>query len=182
MKKLIKNKKGIELPGALLVDVAAVIVFIFIALFFFILFLIHGCSAESQYKETMNSMTGTLDLNTQLNSLLRTPINVTNVNLTFAELGILSLYNPTYQDEVNNFMKKAFKDQPYLYGLKISKGVRFPSSFGNLPVVTYSSFFNGVSVQIPAQDFELVTFTLYRMTEDELKLAMISQIQTEVII
>ena len=165
MIKLIKSKKGQELPGTL-VDIVSIVFFIVLVLFLFLLLFLHSCSTESSNTEKLNSFSSALDLNTQLLNFLRTPIIFSEKQYaTIAELAELSIYDASYEEIINNQMGIAFGNQPHSYAFMIHKGGA-GRAFGNPAVLVYDVLVYGKSssVAIPGYDFKEVEFTLIRIT------------------
>ena len=156
MKKLIKNKKGqFELPGLFTLDILSFLLLAILVILFIALSLIQSCTTVSKQAYDMNSSATSLGLNSQLASILRTPVDIGN-NFTVADLGALTLYNTTYDETLNNQLTVSFKSLSQIYALKISKG-EASRTFGDSGAVSGSS----ASVLLPSMDFGIIEFTLY---------------------
>ena len=153
------------------VGIFGIVVYVVVALIvilFFGLFVVYGCVAESQKPVEIKTASQDVDLNLVLANTLRTPVFVDGANVTIVELGMLTLYNSTYNSVMENELRLMFEELPYLYALKITKGNRI-RILGNANVGVYGTC---ASAEIPSQDFGIVEFRLCRLTPEELVYAM----------
>jgi hypothetical protein len=155
MIKLIKSKKGdFELPGAFTVDIISFVLLAILVIVFFALSLIQSCTTSSE-PYSIESSAESLDLNSQLASILRTPVDIGN-DFTVAELGALALYDTSYHEAMNSQLRISFKNLAQIYALKISKG-ETKWTFGDSGALSGSS----AVVSLPSMDFGIIEFTLY---------------------
>ena len=170
MRKIIKNKKAWEIPGAFLPDLFSIIAFFIISLFFFILFGIHQCSITEQQDLTINSLEETIDLNPILINILKTPVSFEQSDLTLADIGILTLYSTEYDTLIRKELGKIFYSLPHEYLLVISKNKRSRrfSTQNTAGENILQKRGQAALTIIPAPDYGTARFTLYRLTQSQI--------------
>ena len=165
--KLLKSKKAMEIPGALLVDIFAYIVFIALVIILAVMMSIHGCTALKAQESKINSLSSDAELNTVIINLLKTPVIIDSAELTFAEIAQISLYSQEHDAYITDFFSKRFNQLPGFYMIGISKGIR-SKSFGDSRAGTYARYYGATaSLELPFYDSDQLKFTLSHLTDEQ---------------
>ena len=149
------NKKAGGVPAGIF----AILMLIFIVVIIILgsVLLLYGCAQERAKELEIKTASENLDLDMMLINILRTPEFVDGINMTFADVAVLSLYDSTYNDLLNNKMRYSFAQFSHYYAVQIIRG-DIKRTIGPSSAVSGTS----ASIDIPAPDYGIIQFKLYR--------------------
>jgi len=126
------------------------------------LFLIGSCSTEKAKEIKIKSATGDTDMNLFLITLLKSPLPLSKIDTTFADVGTIFIYDTTYNDLLNKNFNSIFQDLPNNYAMTIKKG-DVERKLGNKTILDDLDSAKKASIAMPSPDKTIITFTLYRI-------------------
>ena len=149
------NKKAGGVPAGIFAIL--MLIFIIVIIILGSVLLLYGCAQERAKETEIKIASENLDLDMMLINILKTPLSADGINLNFADVAVLSLYDPSYNDLLNNKMRTSFAQFPHYYAVQIIKG-DIKRTMGPSSAVSGSS----ALIEIPAPDYGIIQFKLYR--------------------
>jgi hypothetical protein len=146
-----KKAQAVISFGIIITILAALVIIIMM-----IIFTAVGCVNERAKSAEIKSASENIDVNLMLLNSLRTPAPISGSNITLAELGIITLYDTSYNNAFDNQLYVMYNKLPYVYYMEIKKGNR-DRYFGDSAAKKGSS----ASAEIPSPDFGIVEYKLY---------------------
>ena len=120
--KIIRNKKAIfELPGAFFSIIIFALYLLVCAILLITVVGLNSCEINSNKEAYYNLHSSQINANLVLSNLLKTPVFIDGIDMTLADLALLTQYDDGYKEAFETQLNLIFQNTDYVYTLEIVK-------------------------------------------------------------